>query len=259
MIITKRNKKMIKIHLSGCLGRMGKAVFDATQGTELTVISGTDINVGQSSFPVYTNIADIAEVPDVIIDFSHHTALPSIMEYAVKNGVPCVICTTGHTNEEYEIMKKASESIPVFFSRNMSIGINLLMALCKKASRALGADYDVEIIEKHHRNKLDAPSGTALMLADAIAETRDESEYVYDRHSVRKKRDSNEIGMHSVRGGSIIGEHEVIFAGKDEIITLSHSAGSRELFADGALRAAEFIIGRSPKMYNMDDILAGLV
>lgn len=238
---------------------MGRAVLEATHGTQMTVISGTDINAGQSNFPVYTSISYAAEIPDVIIDFSHHTALPDLMEYAVKNNVPCVVCTTGHTKEEYEIMHKASESIPVFFSRNMSLGVNLLIALCKKASAALGMDYDVEIIEKHHHNKLDAPSGTALMIADAIADTRSESEYIYDRSGVRKKREPKEIGISAIRGGSIIGEHEVLFAGKDEVLTISHSASSRELFAAGALRAAGFIVGKPAGMYNMDNIFEGVI
>ena len=250
---------MTRILLSGCHGRMGRAVLEATRTTNLTVISGTDINAGQSSFPVYAKISEAAETPDVIIDFSHHTALPDIMEYAVKNNVPCVICTTGHTEAEYEIMCKAAESIPVFFSRNMSLGVNLLIALCKKASAALGMDYDVEIIEKHHHNKLDAPSGTALMIADAISETREETEYIYDRSTVRKKREPREIGISAIRGGSIIGEHEVLFAGKDEVLTISHSASSRELFATGALRAAEFIIGKPAGMYNMDNMFEGII
>lgn len=141
----------------------------------------------------------------------------------------------------------------------MSLGVNLLIALCKKASAALGMDYDVEIIEKHHHNKLDAPSGTALMIADAISETREDSEYVYDRHNVRKKREPKEIGISAIRGGSIIGEHEVLFAGKDEVLTISHSASSRELFATGALRAAEFIVGKSAGMYNMDNMFEGII
>ena len=248
---------MIKILLSGAHGRMGKAVLAATKSTSgrLEVISGVDIADGNSTFPVYHDINLTVEKPDVIIDFSHHTSLPSIMEYAVKHNIPAVIATTGHTDEESAIMKKSAEHIPVFFSRNMSLGVNLLIALCKKASEILGEDFDIEIIEKHHHNKLDAPSGTALMIADAISETRAESEYIYDRHSVRKKRETKEIGIHAVRGGSIIGEHEVIFAGKDELITLSHSAASRELFATGALKAAEFIVGKSAGMYCMDDLL----
>ena len=248
---------MIKILLSGAHGRMGKAVLAATESTSgrLEVISGVDIADGNSTFPVYHDINLTVEKPDVIIDFSHHTSLPSIMEYAVKHNIPAVIATTGHTDEESAIMKKSAEHIPVFFSRNMSLGVNLLIALCKKASEILGEDFDIEIIEKHHHNKLDAPSGTALMIADAISETRAESEYIYDRHSVRKKRETKEIGIHAVRGGSIIGEHEVIFAGTDELITLSHSAASRELFATGALKAAEFIVGKSAGMYCMDDLL----
>ncbi len=257
---------MIKILLSGCFGRMGKAVIDAASESDgrFTVISGTDITVGESSFPVYNDIHLVNEKPDVIIDFSHHTALPAIMDYALNNNVPAVIATTGHTEAEHRIMKSASEKIPVFFSRNMSLGVNLLISLCKKASEVLKSDFDVEIIEKHHHNKLDAPSGTALMLADAISDTRKnfmdaKTEYVYDRHTERRKRSPEEIGIHSVRGGNIIGEHEVIFAGKDEVITLSHSASSRELFATGALRASEFIVTQKPGLYNMDDLLNNII
>lgn len=251
---------MIKILLSGAHGRMGKAVIAAANETngKMEVISGIDITDGNSAFPVYHDINLTTEIPDVIIDFSHHTSLPSIMEYAVKHNIPAVIATTGHTDEENSIMRESSKHIPVFFSRNMSLGVNLLISLCKKASEILGEDFDIEIIEKHHHNKLDAPSGTALMIADAISDTREESEYVYDRHSVRKKRENKEIGIHAVRGGSIIGEHEVIFAGKDEVITLSHSAASRELFATGALKAAEFIVGKNAGMYCMDDLLRGI-
>lgn len=251
---------MIKILLSGCFGRMGSAVISAArENGKIEIISGVDITEGESSFPVYKSIFDNAEVPDVIIDFSHHSALPGILNYAEKNNVPVVIATTGHNTEETKLMEDASERIPVFFSRNMSIGVNLLIALSRKASEFLGLDYDVEIIEKHHRNKLDAPSGTALMIADAIAETREDTSYVYDRHDRREKRSSEEIGIHAVRGGSIIGEHEVIFAGKDEVITISHSAASRSLFAAGAIKAAEFIIGKEPKLYSMDDMLNEII
>ena len=251
---------MIKILLSGCFGRMGSAVISAAcENGKIEIISGVDITEGESSFPVYKSIFDNAEVPDVIIDFSHHSALPGILNYAVKNNVPVVIATTGHNTEETKLMEDASERIPVFFSRNMSIGVNLLIALSRKASEFLGLDYDVEIIEKHHRNKLDAPSGTALMIADAIAETREDTSYVYDRHGRREKRSSEEIGIHAVRGGSIIGEHEVIFAGKDEVITISHSAASRSLFAAGAIKAAEFIIGKEPNLYSMDDLLSEII
>ena len=153
------------------------------------------------------------------------------------------------------MMKSASESIPVFFSRNMSIGINLLVELCRRASRTLGLGFDVEIIEKHHNQKLDAPSGTALMIAEALADEREETEFVYDRHERMQKRYQSEIGIHAVRGGTIVGEHEVLFAGDNEMITISHSATSREIFANGALRAAGFIVGKAPQMYDMSDVI----
>lgn len=251
---------MIKILLFGANGRMGNAVTAAANESDgvFAVTSGVDVSDADSPFPVYHDIELVSDIPDVIIDFSHHTSLPSIMRYAVKHSVPVVIATTGHTDEEMQTMKDSAESIPIFFSRNMSLGVNLLIALAKKASSILGEDFDIEIIEKHHHNKLDAPSGTALMIADAISQTRNDTEYVYDRHSVRKKRESKEIGIHAVRGGSIIGEHEVIFAGKDEVITISHSAASRELFATGALKAAEFIIKQESGLYSMDDMLSNI-
>ena len=251
---------MIKILLCGCFGRMGRAVSAAVEESsgKFSVISGADVNAAESRFPVYEDIREAKEKPDVIIDFSHHTALPAILEYATQNGVPAIICTTGHTDAEKQMMADAAKKIPVFHSGNMSLGINLLIALCKKASSILGTDYDVEIIEQHHHNKLDAPSGTALMIANAIADTRDESEYVYDRHEVRQKRSPKEIGIHVIRGGSIIGEHEVLFAGKDEVIKISHSASSRELFATGALRAAEFIVGKAAGLYDMNSVIGNI-
>ena len=251
---------MIKVLLSGCFGRMGRAITEAARESDkIEIIAGVDIATGESSFPVYKDIFDNVEKPDVIIDFSHHTAILPVLKYALLNNLPTVIATTGHNEDEMELIKEAAKTIPVFFSRNMSIGVNLLIALSRKASEFLGLDYDVEIIEKHHRNKLDAPSGTALMIADAIAETRENTSYVYDRHERREKRSNEEIGIHAVRGGSIIGEHEVIFAGKDEVITISHSAASRSLFAAGAIKAAEFIIGKEPKLYSMDDMLSEII
>ena len=251
---------MTKILLSGCFGRMGCAIIEsARQNDRIQIISGVDIADGESSFPVHKSIFESVERPDVIIDFSHHTSLPAIMKYASENGIPAVIATTGHTDEELASMMAASEKTAVFFSRNMSIGVNLLIALSRKAAEFLGTDYDIEIIEKHHRNKLDAPSGTALMIADAISEARESTNYVYDRHERREKRSTEEIGIHAVRGGSIIGEHEVIFAGRDEVIAISHSAASRSLFAAGAIRAAEFIVGKKPGLYNMDDVLNEMI
>lgn len=154
-------------------------------------------------------------------------------------------------------MNQAAEEVAVFFSGNMSIGINLLIELCRQAAATLGESFDVEIIEKHHNQKLDAPSGTALMIADALCEERDDTEYVYDRHSVRKKREPREIGIHSVRGGTIVGEHEVIFAGNNEIVSLTHTATSREIFANGALKAAAYLAGKPAGLYNMSDLING--
>ena len=241
---------------------MGQAIYRATEGSDTCrIVAGVDINasaVGSACpFPVYETITDFPSKADVIVDFSHHTALTSLLDYAKKTGTPIVVATTGHTDEEKALMKEAANEVAVFFSGNMSIGINLLMELCRRASETLGESFDVEIIEKHHNQKLDAPSGTAIMLADAVKETREQTEYVYDRHSVRKKRDPSEIGIHSVRGGTIVGEHEVIFAGMNEVITLSHSAGSREIFATGALRAAAYLAKKTSGMYNMSDLING--
>ena len=251
---------MTNIILSGCGGRMGQAIIRATQGSDsVRIVAGVDINAAAvapaCTFPVYSAIDEFPDKADVIIDFSHHTALHTLAAYAEKTGTPIVVCTTGHTDEERAEMEALSQKVAVFFSGNMSIGINLLIELCRTASETLGLAFDVEVVEKHHNQKLDAPSGTALMIADAIAETREESEYVYDRHSVRKKREPSEIGMHSIRGGTIVGEHEVIFAGNQEMITISHTAMSREIFAGGALRAASYLVGKKPGMYSMSDMI----
>ncbi len=251
---------MTNIILTGCGGRMGEAVSKLVEtSTELKIVAGVDINASSvaaaSSFPVYTSIFEFPERADVIVDFSHHSAITSLLDYAVKSATPIVVCTTGHTDDELALMKKASESVAVFHSGNMSIGINLLMALCKKASEILGDSFDVEIIEKHHNKKLDAPSGTALMLADTIKDTREQTEFVYERHSVRREREKSEIGIHSVRGGTIVGEHEVIFAGNNELISITHTAMSREIFASGAVRAAKFLADKCEGMYDMSDVI----
>lgn len=239
---------------------MGRAVTEAIHnGKSFRVVAGVDINAASVGtdcpFPVYQSISEFPDRADVIIDFSHHSALGALAEYAVSTGTPLVVATTGHSEEETALMEEAAKSVPVFFSRNMSIGINLLIEMCRRAAKTLGVDFDVEIIEKHHNQKLDAPSGTALMIAEALKDERKETEFVYDRHSVRAKRQSSEIGIHAVRGGTIVGEHEVIFAGNNEIVTLSHSATSREIFANGALKAAEFVVGKAPALYNMSDVI----
>ena len=250
---------MIKVILSGCGGRMGKAVAAAV-GNEVRIVAGVDVNaasIDASDFPIYESITEFSDKADVIVDFSHHSALPSLLDYAKATKTPVVVATTGHTDEELALMREAAKSVAIFHSGNFSIGINLIINLAKQAARTLGADFDIEIIEKHHNKKLDAPSGTALMIANAVADEREESEYIYDRHSLRKAREPKEIGIHSVRGGSIVGEHEVIFAGANEVVSISHSAASREIFANGALRAAIYLAGKSAGLYSMTDLIEG--
>ena len=251
---------MTKIILCGCGGRMGKAIIAAAKN-DYSIVAGVDINASElstaSSFPIYEKISDFPDKADVIIDFSHHSAIYSLIEYAKKTNTPIVIATTGHTDEELALIEESAKEIAIFRSGNFSLGINLLITLAKQAAKTLGADFDVEIVEKHHNKKLDAPSGTAIMIADAIAGERTDSEYIYDRHSVRKARESREIGIHSIRGGTIVGEHEAIFAGQNEIVTISHSAASREIFATGALRASAYLAGKSAGLYNMPDMIEG--
>lgn len=248
----------MKILFCGSSGRMGKATCELVKNIEnAEICCGVDLYPDNTAaFPVYTSINEVKEHPDVIIDFSNHTLLPDILSFAMKNKIPCVICTTGHSLDELAIMKNISAKIPVFYSRNMSLGINLLIELSKKAASLLGQDYNIEIIEKHHNQKLDAPSGTALMIADKIKDAVSyDAEYVYGRHDTHKKREPNEIGIHAVRAGTIVGEHSVIFGGPEEVITLSHSALSRSVFANGALRAASFLIGKPAGLYDMSDLI----
>ena len=252
---------MTNIILCGCGGKMGQAIVRAAADGAYRIVAGVDINADAvapaCSFPVYQAISEFPGKADVIVDFSHHTSLPGLIAYAEQTGTPIVVATTGHTEEERARMQAATKRVAVFFSGNMSIGINLLIELARNAAKTLGMSFDVEIVEKHHNQKLDAPSGTALMIADAIKEERTETEYVYDRHAVRKARAPEEIGIHSVRGGTIVGEHEVIFAGSNESITLSHTAMSREIFAGGALRAAAYLAKKEPGLYNMSDLING--
>ena len=249
---------MVKIILNGCFGRMGKVITEIVkENNECEIVAGVDaFSQGQSDFPIYKNIDDVKEKADVIIDFSNPSALDDLLNFATNNKSAIVLATTGYNDEQISKIKEYSKKIPVFFTFNMSLGINLLTALSKKAASILGNDFDIEIIEKHHNQKLDAPSGTALMLANSINEVFDDSlQYEYDRHSKRQKRSKKEIGMHSVRGGTIVGEHEVIFAGKDEVITLSHSATSRTVFANGAVKAAIFMSKKEPNLYDMKSII----
>lgn len=249
---------MTEIAICGCCGKMGRVINDIISGREdCEVLCGIDISGEQyDSFPVYKKFSQIEKEPDVLIDFSHPSCLDDILEYCLTKGVPVVIATTGYTDEQIGKIKKASEQIPVFFTFNMSLGINLLAELAKKAVQVLGGQFDIEIVEKHHNLKIDAPSGTAIMLANAInEESGNIYNYVYDRHSVRQKRSKNEIGIHSIRGGTIVGEHEIIFAGRDEVISLKHEAHSKQVFAVGSVNAALFICGKPAGLYDMKELI----
>ena len=250
---------MIDIAITGACGKMGRVIADIVKTRDdCRVSGGVDLTKEQySDFPVVDNIFDLPSKPDVVIDFFHSSVLPSLLDYCKINNVPVVVATTGYTDEEIAQIKAAADQIPVFFTFNMSLGINLLVDLARRATRVLGDQFDIEIVEKHHNLKKDAPSGTAIMIAEAINEELDNRmHYVYDRHSVRKPREKTEIGMHAVRGGTIVGEHEVIFAGRDEVITLSHSAGSKQVFAVGSVNAAVFLAGCEKGLYQMSDLLS---
>ena len=251
---------MINIALVGVNGKMGQVICRILEGSQTMKIAyGIDINTeARNSFPVYSSFSEAKESCDAVIDFSHPSSLEKTLDYVVSNKKGLVLATTGLSSEQMEHVHKASEKTAVFFSANMSLGVNLLIELAKKATSLLEESFDIEIIEKHHNQKIDAPSGTALAIADAINETSEKSnEYIYDRHSTRKKRSKNEIGIHAVRGGTIVGEHSVIFAGTDEIIELKHTATSKEIFAVGAVKAAAFIADKKPGFYNMNNLIAG--
>lgn len=251
---------MLKIALSGCNGRMGRAITDICEKKEnMKIVAGFDVNaVKLADFPVYADPMEYTGGADVVIDFSNVSCTDSLLKYCIDNKTPVVICTTGHSPEQLAQIGAAATQIPVFRSGNMSVGINLLMDLLCKCGSVLGDGYDVEIIEKHHNQKLDAPSGTALMLADAVASALPyKAEYTYDRHERREKRPQHEIGIHAVRGGTIVGEHTVMFAGRDEIIELKHTALSREVFAVGAVDAAAFLAEQTKAgLYDMSHVIA---
>ncbi len=252
---------MTKIIMNGCNGKMGQVITRLVSEDETCeIVAGFDVNDSiANSYPVFTNPDEFTGEADVVIDFSHPSALTNILNYCKKRNLPVILATTGFTDEQKKEFNDASKEIPVFFSANMSLGINLLIALAKKATKLLEGSFDIEIVERHHNQKIDAPSGTALAIADAIDETLSfPAEYVYDRHAVRKKRKKTEIGLHAVRGGTIVGDHEVIFAGTDEVIELKHSAHSKEVFAVGAIKAAKFIADKPAGMYNMNDLISNL-
>lgn len=237
---------------------MGKVIVDmCSADNQIVIVAGADPNSANASFPVYATATDCVEDFDVIIDFSHLSALPGVMQLAKDRKKPLVLCTTGLTEDHKKALFELSSEVPVFFSGNMSLGINVLIRLAKQAAAILYPDFDIELIEAHHNQKLDAPSGTALMIADAVNETLDHKlEYVYDRHAELKKRDKKELGIHAIRGGGIIGEHSLLFAGPEEVLTISHSASTRNVFARGAVAAAKFMAGKAPGLYSMTDLVA---
>ena len=250
---------MVKIFLNGCCGRMGKAIAAMCKASpDFKVVAGCDlISSDELGFPVYTNPNDCDVEFDAIIDFSNAKAVPMINAFAVASGKPFVCCTTALSDGVVADILESSKKIPVFKSANMSYGMNVLFELVRQATKALYPESDIEIVEAHHNRKLDAPSGTALMIADVISEeTNNELEFVYDRHSANKARDKKELGFSCIRGGNIIGEHEVMFISDEEIVKISHSARSRDVFAKGALTAAAFLVGKKPGYYTMQDIVA---
>lgn len=258
---------MINIILCGYNGAMGKHLIEQIEANaNLSVSAGIDRTKNANyNFPQFKNFRELQgamdDMPsgDVIIDFSHHTLINDLLIFSMANEIPAVICTTGLDDEIKGQINRASESVALFQSGNMSLGINLLMHLSKKAAEVLGEDYDIEIIEKHHHRKLDAPSGTALMIADEINTAfSGKMHYQHGRHGTDAKRQVNEIGIHAVRGGNIVGDHEVIFAGLEEVIEIHHKACSRGVFAKGAIRAAEFLVSQAPGLYNMNDLVSDL-
>jgi len=249
---------MIRTIICGASGKMGGFVANAALNDgDFKIVAGVDkVNIGQA-YPIFSKFSDINVEADVIIDFSHPSLLDGMLEYATQKNIPLVIATTGYNEAQTEKIKETAKKIPVFFTFNFSLGVNLICSLAKKAAAVLGGGFDVEIIEKHHNLKIDAPSGTAIMLGNAINSVFDDKmSYEYDRHSKRSKRTKNEIGMHSVRGGTIVGEHDVIFAGHDEVITISHAAQSKEVFAVGAVRAAKFLFDKKAGLYDMNDVIS---
>lgn len=250
---------MLNVILHGCNGRMGKTLQKIiAQEPDMTVIAGIDPNMSSDPVPfkLYMSPLDCETKADVIIDFSYHEAVEDLLTYCVKAKVPVVIATTGLGDKELELISKAAEEIPVFHSANMSLGINVLSKMLKTAVPILEDDFNIEIVEKHHCKKADSPSGTALLLANAVNEAASKKkEFVFGRHSKNDQCKISEMGIHSIRGGSIPGEHTVIFAGPDEVIELTHTVYSREIFAHGALKAAKFIATKSSGLYTMEDMM----
>lgn len=252
---------MTKVIMHGCNGKMGQVITGMCKDDpQIEIVAGVDVSDHiQNAYPVYKTIAECDVEADAVIDFSNVKCIDGLMEYCCAKQMPVVVCTTGLSEEQMDLLHRAAEKTAVLKSANMSLGINTLMELLQQAVKVLApAGFDVEIVEKHHNQKLDAPSGTALALADSMNEAMDQAyEYKYDRSQERKKREKNEIGIAAVRGGSIVGEHEVIFAGADEVITFTHTAYSRAIFAKGAIQAAKYLEGKTAGFYDMSDVIKG--
>ncbi|MDO5009283.1 MAG: 4-hydroxy-tetrahydrodipicolinate reductase [Intestinibacter bartlettii] len=259
--LNKSNLKLggitLKVIINGYSGTMGKVLTNCVlDDEELELVAGVspkhhDVN---DKFNTYSSFAEVKEDADVVIDFSSPLALDGILEYCLNTKTPVVLATTGYNDEEMEKIHEAAKQIPVFLSFNMSLGVNILLKLVKEAAKNLNG-FDIEIIEKHHNKKVDSPSGTAVMIANAVKEVREQSEFIYGRHGRTGKRQQNEVGIHAVRGGTIVGEHSAIFAGNDEILEINHSARSKNVFAEGAIAAAKYLVNQEPGFYNMDNML----
>lgn len=250
---------MVKVIMHGCNGKMGQMITGLIAADEeIEIAAGVDaFDDGRNAYPVFKNVKLCDVKVDAVIDFSNAAAVDELLDYCVDTGTPCVLCTTGLSEEQLQKVKSASAKVAVLKSANMSLGINMLLKLLKEAASVLApAGFDIEIVEKHHNQKLDAPSGTALALADSInEELSNEYEYVYDRSGRRQKRPKKEIGLSAVRGGTIVGEHDVIFAGADEVVTFSHTAYSKAVFGKGAIQAAKFLAGRPAGLYDMSNVI----
>lgn len=251
---------MVRVIMNGCNGKMGQVITGIiAEDAQAEIVAGIDVYDGiKNPYPVFSNIADCNVDADVIIDFSNAKAIDGLLDYVEAKKMPVVLCTTGLSEEQLQRVEKVSKEVAVLKSANMSLGINTIMKLLQEAVQVFApAGYDVEIVEKHHNQKLDAPSGTAIALADSMNEVMDHQyEYIYDRSQRRQKRDAKELGISAVRGGTIVGEHEVIFAGTDEVIEIKHTAYSKAVFAKGAVEAAKFLAGKPAGLYDMSHVIS---
>lgn len=246
---------MLRVIINGYSGSMGKVLTKCVnEDSELQLVCGVSRDELDVTFKTYHKMSEVEENADIIIDFSNHCAIYDVLDYATKTKTPLVIATTGFNDEELGAIEKASAIIPIFHSSNMSLGVNVLVKLVKDASKALNG-FDIEIIEKHHNKKLDSPSGTAVMIANGIKEVLPDSECIYGRYGRSEKRKPTEVGIHAIRGGTIVGEHTTIFAGHDEVVEIKHTAQSKDIFAKGAIAAAKFLVNKEAGYYNMNNML----